>query len=253
MNENITKTLFLVDLTMDEVAGIVARPPAVVLLPIGSVEPHGPHLPLDTDLRISAGACKSAALELRARGVSTYIAPGISYSVTEFSKKFPGAVGIDARTLTATLKSVADGLLEGGWTHVCLVNNHFEPDNDAAVRSSISHLDRDCVSLACPLNPRWGRTLSAEFKSGACHAGQYETSLMLAAGVPVRSIYRELPSLECSLSDEIRKGRKTFTEMGMDRAYTGSPAGATKEEGEDMFRLLRDMIVAEVTQALEKS
>jgi creatinine amidohydrolase len=59
-----------------------------------------------------------------------------------------------------------------------------------------------------------------------------------------------LPALDVSLSDGIKAGKATFREMGIDRAYTGAPASATREEGEATYGKLVDMIVGEVTEAL---
>jgi creatinine amidohydrolase len=53
-----------------------------------------------------------------------------------------------------------------------------------------------------------------------------------------------------SLSEGIRAGLKTFHAMGMDRAYTGSPAQATREEGEELYARLAEMIATEVLEAL---
>jgi hypothetical protein len=61
-----------------------------------------------------------------------------------------------------------------------------------------------------------------------------------------------LPDRAESLSEGIQAGRQSFLEMGLDRAYTGSPAGASAQEGEATLELLASMISAEVTEALAK-
>ncbi len=167
-------------LTSPAFGELAATGQLVVLLPVGSVEPHGPHLSLETDTEISLGAAERAAERLEERGLSARIAPAVPYGVTECARDFPGAVSIPAAALTAYLGAVVDGFLAGGAAHVCIVNNHLEPDQDAAVRAVLDGRDGARVSVACPLIRRWARTLSAEFKSGACHAGRYETSLVLA-------------------------------------------------------------------------
>jgi creatinine amidohydrolase len=148
------------------------------------------------------------------------------------------------------VRAVAERLLADGFRHVCLVNNHLEPAHDAAVRAAAALLPAGAASVACPLTRRWGRTLSPEFKSGACHAGRYETSLVMAAGASVRVNYKDLPALDLSLSRGIQEGKSTFTEIGMTDAYTGAPAEATAAEGEELYARLADMIVSEVTEAL---
>ncbi len=244
----------LADLTTDALAALLAGPaPCVVLLPVGSVEPHGPHLPLATDTRISEAAAERARAALAGQGVVALVAPAVPYGVTRFAEGFAGAISVPAAALTAFVRAVVEGYLEAGFAHVCAVNNHLEPDHDAAVRAAIEGLAAGRASVACPLTRRWGRTLSAEFKSGACHAGRYETSLMLAADAAHvdAGAARALPPITVSLSDGIRAGQRSFRAMGLDRAYTGAPAEATAAEGDELLDRLAAMIVAEVLEGLE--
>ncbi|HTQ44352.1 MAG TPA: creatininase family protein [Polyangiaceae bacterium] len=240
-------TVRLADLTTEEARAAVASPPTALLVPVGSVEPHGPHLPLGTDTIISETSATRACAVLAQRGVRAFVAPSIAYGVTDFAGGFAGAVSIAPSALTAYLHGVATALLAGGWSHVCFVSNHLEPAHDEAVRAAARSAG---ASVASPLTRRWARTLSDEFKRGDCHAGRYETSLVLAAGAPVKDEHKSLPALGVSLSDAIRAGKGRFRDIGMDRAYTGAPADATREEGEDLYARLVEMIVTEVTEAL---
>src|SRR5437867_12718954 len=70
----------------------------VALLPIGSTEPHGPHLPLDTDVIISMEASRRAAARLDRHGLMALVLPPIPYAVTDFSRDFAGAVGLTRDT-----------------------------------------------------------------------------------------------------------------------------------------------------------
>jgi creatinine amidohydrolase len=243
---------YLADLTYEEVTELVAGGSAVAIVPVGSVEPHGPHLPLHTDTTISETCAARAADKLEVSGVRAVVAPSVPYGVTEYARGFSGAIGVPAAALTAMLRAIAERLLECGFHHVTFVNNHLEPAHDAAVRAAISGLPEGAASVACPLTRRWGRTLSEEFKRGECHAGRYETSLVLAAGKGVRGALGDLPKVGLSLSDAIKAGKATFAEIGMDRAYTGAPAEATREEGDDLYERLVTMVVTEVTEGLAK-
>jgi creatinine amidohydrolase len=245
----------LAELTYEEVAEILAAGRAVAIVPVGSVEPHGPHLPLDTDTTISVTCAMRAAdrLESESAGgvrVLAVVAPSLPYGVTDYASGFAGAIGVPAAPLTSMLQAIARSLLATGFAHVCFVNNHLEPAHDAAVRAAIEGLPKGAGSVACPLTRRWGRTLSDEFKRGDCHAGRYETSLVLAAGAHVRESFGELPTLGLSLSDAIRAGKATFAEIGMERAYTGAPREATRAEGEELYEKLVTMVVTEITEAL---
>jgi creatinine amidohydrolase len=238
------------ELTTVEVAAIVAAARSCVLLPVGSVEPHGPHLPLATDTLISEVACARAAERLEAQDVRVVVAPSLPYGVTDYAAGFAGAIGVPAAALTAMLSAIVTRLLADGFRHVCIVNNHLEPAHDAAVRAAITELPVGAGSVACPLTRKWARTLSDEFKRGNCHAGRYETSLVLAAGGVVATSFTTLESSDISLADGIKAGKTTFRDMGITRAYTGAPAEATADEGSALYDKLADMIVGEVAGAL---
>jgi len=240
----------LAELTYEEVAEMLAAGPAVAIVPVGSVEPHGPHLPLDTDTSISLTCAMRAADRLEAETVRAVVAPSVPYGVTDYASGFAGAIGVPATALTPMLHAIARSLLATGFAHVCFVNNHLEPAHDAAVRAALEGLPAGAGSVACPLTRRWGRTLSDEFKRGDCHAGRYETSLVLAAGGHVRESFGALPTLGLSLSEAIRAGKTTFAEIGMERAYTGAPREATREEGEALYEKLVTMVVTEIREAL---
>jgi len=225
--------------------------PVVALLPVGSVEPHGPHLPLGTDTTISWAACRQAVGLLRARGVAPVIAPAVPFGVTECAAAFPGALSVSAEALGAYLRAVVDALLRAGAARVCLVNNHLEPAHDAAVREAVRGEPRAVV--ACPLERRFARTLTPEFKRGECHAGRYETSIVLAAAPelvdePTRAA---LPEVPISLSEQLGRGITDFREMGLARAYAGAPALASSAEGEAILAALAEMITAVVCESLD--
>ena len=226
--------------------------PFVILLPVGSVEPHGPHMALITDTVISEGAAERAAALLHRSGLEVRIAPSVPYGVTECAKQFCGAVSVPEEIVVGFLRAVVEGFLGHGVDHVCLINNHLEPGQDRAVRGAIEDLEPGSASVACPLTRRWGRTLSAEFKSGACHAGRYETSIMMAQAPSLvdESSRLKLPSVEISLSEKLRAGIDDFVDMGMDKAYTGAPAEATAEEGGELLHKLAVMVATEVLEAL---
>jgi creatinine amidohydrolase len=224
----------------------------VALVPVGSTEPHGPHLGLGTDVVISAAACVRATELLERKGpLVAVIAPAIPYGVTDCAEGFPGAVSVPAGVLTAYAAAVCDGLLAQGLRHVCLVNNHLEPAHDAAIRGVLAGREGK-VSVACPLTKKWARTLSEEFKSGACHAGQYETSIVMAAAPELvdEAARQTLPAVPISLSAQLAAGVTTFAAMGLDRAYAGAPAAASIEEGERLILRLAEMVVGEIREAL---
>lgn len=240
----------LAELTTTELRALFAKGPLVALVPTGSTEPHGPHLPLATDTRISEEAASRAVALLSSKGVASVVAPSVPYGVTDYAGGFAGAIGLRAEVLTSLLFDLAQRFLHEGFSHVCFVNNHLEPAHDGAVRAAAKGHADGKVSVACPLTRRWGRTLSDEFKRGDCHAGRYETSLLLATHDDVRAVYTELPTLTVSLADGIRDGKRTFMELGMPDAYTGAPSLATRDEGLALYEKLAEMVATEVLESL---
>jgi creatinine amidohydrolase len=248
----------LAELTTESLKALLGTHAVVALVPVGSVEPHGPHLPLGTDTVISEAAILRASSLLEneqnetSRPIKALLAPAIPYGVTCFAEGFAGAISVSAEALTGFARAVVAGYLSTGFSHVCLVNNHLEPAHDVAVRAAVAGFPAGRASVACPLSRRWGRTLSPEFKSGACHAGRYETSLVLAAAPETvdTAAASALPDLEVSLSDGIKAGKSSFQAMGLDHAYTGAPARATAEEGAFLLGRLATMIATEVLEGL---
>lgn len=245
--------VFVAALTSPELARMARDgSPLCILVPVGAIEPHGPHLPLDTDVIISRASAARAAGRLHAAAIRAYVAPDVPYGVTECARDFAGAVSVPAPGVERYLRGVAEGWLRAGASLVCLVNNHLEPAHEAAVRSAATGVRG--VIVASPLERRFARTLSAEFKRGACHAGEYETSIVMAAA-PERvreEVRRSLPEVDVSLAENLGRGVERFAEMGLADAYAGAPARASAAHGEEMLDRLAAMIETTVREALEQ-
>ena len=94
------ETIFLGELaTTERRAQLEQTNDAVLLWPVGSTEPHGPHLPLATDIILSRRNAIDAANELRRAGIYALVAPDLPYGVTEFAAGFSGAITIPEDTL----------------------------------------------------------------------------------------------------------------------------------------------------------
>jgi creatinine amidohydrolase len=94
--------------------------------------------------------------------------------------------------------------------------------------------------------------LTAEFQSGACHAGQYETSLVMAARSDLvdEAARRSLVDNPSSLTEAFAKGAKTFAQAGGPEAYFGFPRNASVAEGEESYRIMAAALVEAVSEAL---
>lgn len=229
------------------------RASTVLLLPVGSTEPHGPHLPLSTDVIISDGMALRAATMLRAEEIDALVLPSIAYSVTDFAGGFAGAISLRVETATQVMVDILTSLIRDGFRRFAVANSHLEPGHVESITSAIATIRESTgVDVAFPdkRRRRWSSMLTDEFRSGACHAGQYETSLVLA---DCHSLVRDdvragLVPVDISLSDAIRSGKQTFREAGGDRAYFGVPSNATVAEGVDTYLALATMLVTSVKE-----
>jgi creatinine amidohydrolase len=248
----VTGIFEVAQMTSDELAAVIASEPVAIMIPTGAIEPHGPHLPLDTDLVISRAAAGRARGRLAGAGVRGLLAPDVAYGVTDCASEFAGAAGVTAPALDAYLSAVVDGWLGNGVAHVCVVSNHLEPAHEAIVRRVVARVPGGRASAATPLARRWARTLSDEFKRGACHAGEYETSIVMAArpGSVRMDVAASLPEVDVSLAQKLGEGILLFREMGLARAYAGAPARASAAHGEEMLARLADMVAGEILEAM---
>jgi len=226
---------------------------AVLILPAGSTEPHGPHLPLDTDVVISEAMAIRAVGLLRGRGGDAYVLPPISYAVTDFARGFGGAVSISRATATAVIAEACVALIRQGFARIAIASAHLEPAHLASIRDAVAWVRSETqIDVLFPdiTSKRWGRMLSEEFRSGACHAGRFETSIVMArrAGDVRESVRATLPATTISLSRMIKDGVGSFRDAGIDRAYCGDPASATADEGSASIDTLALILATAITE-----
>jgi creatinine amidohydrolase len=250
---------FLADLTSPQLGEVLAGPRTpVAVLPIGAVEPHGPHGPLGTDTLISDGMCRRAAAALvDDRDVRLLVLPALPYGVTRFAAPFPGAVGVTECALHAVVVDLGTALVEQGIRHIVIVNNHFEPEHVATLRRAVdalATLDGARVALLDLTRRSSAARLTPEFQDGSCHAGRYETSLVLfeTPALVDRELMGTLPPLPVNMPAAIAAGAADFAAMGMTDAYCGAPAEATAEEGDATFATLTELLVELVHELVRR-
>jgi creatinine amidohydrolase len=247
------RSLYFAELSYPEVEALREAPQRVVLLlPVGSTEPHGPHSPLATDPIISAGMCERTARRLASDPeVRALILPSVDYGVTRYTRRFPGPIHVEEDTLHALLVDICASAAGQGFRHLVIVNNHFEPEHVQTLHRVIDTVQERCGAMVGYLDltrRERARRLTEEFRKGECHAGRYETSLVLADHPELVDAEEmaKLPYVPVNLAAVIAEGRKEFVEMGLTRAYCGAPAEATPEEGEEIFETLTEMLVEQI-------
>ncbi|MBU8868517.1 MULTISPECIES: mycofactocin biosynthesis peptidyl-dipeptidase MftE [Paenarthrobacter] len=196
----------------------------LVLVPLGSTEQHGPHLPIDTDTVVAAAlavALAGAIAEETPQGV--VVAPAVSYGASGEHQSFPGTTSIGLEALRILVVELVRSL--STWAGpVILVNGHG--GNVSALSAAVQQLIAEKHDVAwLPCTPR----------NGDLHAGKAETSLMLhlqpesvraakcGAG-DKRSLAEILPLLQAG-------GVGSVSPSGV----LGDPTDATADEGRKIF------------------
>ena len=245
----------LADLSFPDVAALIQQG-AVALWPTGATEAHGPHLPLATDVIIAEETCLRAVPALREElGLNALVMPPLAFTITDYASPFSGTISIPKETATLYVRDVLLGAAQQGFKAVCVVNAHLEPAHRFALRDAVkaARPGAACpLGLADPCDRRWVPTLTAEFQSGRCHAGQYESSLVMAARPElVREQRRtDLDPVDIDLAGKMKDGLTNFQQMGADQAYFGDPRAATPQEGDESYGQLVKMVVTVTKETL---
>jgi len=245
----------LADMTWEEVRDL-DRSRAVAILPVGAMEAHGPHLPLSTDVIIAEAMARACAEELSAGGRDVVVLPALWATHAGFASAFPGTVSVSGAAVATLVREVAAALAAQGFGVLAVANAHLDPAHLASLREACADGSTGIRVAFVDLTRRAAaERLTEEFRTGACHAGRFEGSIVMAeapslARADVAATLEPVPS---SLSKAIRAGARTFSEAGGPRAYFGWPADATAEEGEASVRALGALLAEAVLEAREST
>ncbi|MFG6083791.1 creatininase family protein [Paracoccus litorisediminis] len=168
-------------LTAPEIRAIAARRGALAILPIGSLEQHGPHLPVITDTASASAAAISAA-RLVADETPVVVLPGLWLGMSEHHLPFGGTITLDFATMRAVLGCIVRSLVSGGFGRLLIVNGHGGNIDPLAVAVREMAVEYGIPIVACL---PWGMApdeIAAIMVTdlGAGHACEGEASLMLS-------------------------------------------------------------------------
>jgi len=238
------------DMTWPEVEAL-PRDSCVPVLPVGAIEAHGPHLPLNTDVIIAEAMVEAGAETLHADDLDVVLLPPVAYAAAGFAAGFAGTISPTPGAVRGTIVGVGRSLARHGFPRLAIANAHLDPVHLGSIRAAVDMLDDD-IEVIWPDVTRkpWALRLTDEF--GACHAGQYETSIVMAARPDaVRDGERQdLEPVEASLSEAIRTGKTSFEAAGGDQAYFGFPASASAAEGHETIAILGEILAEAVRESM---
>ena len=204
---------------------------AIVLIPLGSTEQHGPHLPFDTDTCIAQAVAHGAALETGA-----VVAPSMPYGASGEHAGFAGTLSIGTDALrTVIVELTRSAALTFG--RIVFVNGHG--GNYAGIAGAIGQLQAEGHNVTV-----W----SPSIPGGDAHAGRTETSLMLVIAPESVRLEAAEPGNTAPLAEIIDHLRSGGVAAASPNGVLGDPAGASAEEG----RQLLDQLVANLVASLDQ-
>lgn len=239
--------------TAPEVRTTAERDGSTLVVPIGSLEQHGRHMPTITDTLLCTAVVRTGA-EAAAEGeadVPVLVTPTVWTGQSRHHLPFGGTASLDVRTLLSVLEGVAATTLENGFDALLFVNGHGGNVHlvGNAVQEVAAVQDAEVLGLTYfHLAPEVVESVRESDVGGIAHAGELETSMMLhlrpdlvhedrIEATPYEKPYAG-ESEDLTESGYLASGRpfSTYTESGA----VGRPDLATAEKGEAFFEGFRD-------------
>jgi creatinine amidohydrolase len=211
-----------------------ARPP-LVLVPLGSLEQHGPHLPVATDSMVACAATHEVARRLDAEGVPVTVAPALTYGASGEHQDFPGTISIGHEALWLLL--VEYGRSACRWASgLVFINGHG--GNVPSVVSAVQRLRDEGRSVA------WAGCGTPD---GDAHAGRTETSLLrFLAPWSVRLDLAEAGATE-PIGELMPRLRSVGVRTVAPNGVLGDATTSSVEEGRRLFTSVVDRLLRELT------
>jgi creatinine amidohydrolase len=268
----------LAECTYREAARLGRDERAIVLLPLGAIEQHGPHLPLLVDWLGAEELARHVAPHLRRAGYRPVLAPSIPYGASPLAETWPGTVSLSAVTLRRVIVDVVGSLARHGFRRFVLANYQADPGHLRAMAEAKRALTRgrtrrgpghrarsarlqilfagfspETPSLAAMLNPRVLRLSRSPNPTREWHAGELETALVLARRPRLvrRALSRRLPPVWVDFQAALQRGARRFEEIAPGGSgYFGWPAAARAATANRALKLRGRLMAREIIRAL---
>jgi creatinine amidohydrolase len=219
---------------------------AVVIVPVGSVEQYGPHLPLDVDISVPYHLAVRAAV--RCADLPVLVAPPVTFGVAHNKMGEPGTISLRLETFLALLRDVARSIWKNGFRRIILLNGHggnIHPVGAAAVK--LTEEDVWTIPLTYwQIVPDELATWSETDAGSISHAGEWETSLQLALRSELVDTSRAVSDMwETRFRPEVASfarypERRRVTATGV----IGDATRGSSEKGERLLAVLDERLEA---------
>ena len=256
--------LALAECTTVEIGRLARRKNVVVLLPLGAIEQHGPHLPLAVDWLGAEALAQHVAPHLERAGHPCVLAPSLPYGVSPLAADWNGTVSLRGSTLRRVVGEILAALISHGFHRFVLVNYQADPGQleamaaikrDAERRRRVRVLFAGFAPIPTPAmrDARVTALLRSRWPDREWHGGELETAMMLAVRPDLvrRAMVRRLPPAWIDWRRRLTRGT-TFRRMHPGgRGYFGAPAGARAATGRQALRLRGRLIASALIAALQ--
>ena len=203
----------------------------VLLVPLGSCEQHGPHLPFDTDTRIAVAVADAAADQTDAE---VLVAPAVAFGASGEHQAFPGTLSIGTEALTHVVIELVRSAA-ATTDRIVLVNGHG--GNVEGVRRAVTQLRDEGHGVSS-----W----SPAVRGGDAHAGATETSILLHLSPEVV----RFDLAEAGATESLAELMPTLVASGVrsvaPNGILGDPTSASADEGSQLFASLVDQLVTHI-------
>lgn len=164
----------------------------IVIVHVGAMEQHGPHLPIKTDTSIGFEVSKRGAAKFyKETGRRVLVAPSIPFGMSLHHMNYPGSISLQPDTLVTVMTEICLGLAHQGFKKILITSSHGGNMmwTDVAARKIFDRTDAKVLMLSTVWTKNqddpWDEYLKSG-REGSGHAGETETSIMMALGEPVR-------------------------------------------------------------------
>jgi len=224
----------------------------VALLPVGAVEQHGPHLPLDCDAFDADYLAKAVAKHCKTP--RPLVLPLVSYGVSYHHEDFSGTLSVNPETLSQMVYDIGMSAVKHGITKLVIVNGHG--GNSPALHFAAQMINRDAHIFTCVDT---GESSDPDINAMAdtpndVHAGEIETSTSMATRphmVRSNKIKKFVPRFSNRYLDFTSKrsvGWYAHTSKISPSGVMGDPTLGSREKGERMWRVMIENLAALVEE-----
>lgn len=232
-----------------------ARQNAIVIVPVGSMEQHGPHLPVEVDSMLGETVALRTARAMTAQGQPTLVLPMIWTGLSEHHMSFGGTITLGLATFTALIEDVCRAIQRHGFGRIVLLNGHG--GNENALRNITDDLT---PKLRIPLVEftYWYAAADPirdilETQTGLSHACEAETSMMMALRpelvatdrIPLAKSNRT-PGVEEFVGGGVYRWRSVGSRSAS--GVLGNPEAATAEKGERLLAAISATLAGKLMQ-----